>query len=89
MTILRSDRRRLAGEVVVASGAQRSGEADAPQQFSPRDGDQERSRLLPVLAVERGIRAVLLIGVGLILLTHLHTDWADVARGFVGRVGWA
>jgi uncharacterized membrane protein (DUF2068 family) len=40
-----------------------------------------------VLAVERVIRAVLLIGIGLILLTHTHADWADLARGFIGRVG--
>jgi glyoxylase-like metal-dependent hydrolase (beta-lactamase superfamily II) len=71
----------------VASVAQRSGAADAPQQFTRRNGDKERSRLLPVLAVERLIRAVLLIGVGLILLTHMHTDWADVARGFVAGLG--
>jgi uncharacterized membrane protein (DUF2068 family) len=71
----------------VASAAQRSGTADAPQQFTSRDDNQQQSRLLPVLAVERLIRAVLLIGVGLILLTHMHTDWADVARGFVARVG--
>jgi uncharacterized membrane protein (DUF2068 family) len=43
--------------------------------------------LLPVLAVERALRAVLLIGVGLILLTHTHTDWADPARRFAERIG--
>lgn len=45
------------------------------------------SRLLPVIAVERVLRAVLLIGIGLILLTHTHTDWADLARRFAERVG--
>jgi uncharacterized membrane protein (DUF2068 family) len=50
-------------------------------------GGQDRSWLLPVLAVERVLRAVLLIGVGLILLTHAHADWVDLARGFIGRVG--
>ena len=39
-----------------------------------------------MLAVERVIRAILLMGVGLLLLTHTHADWAEVARGFVGRV---
>jgi uncharacterized membrane protein (DUF2068 family) len=60
---------------------------DASQQSTRRDSGQDRSRLLPVLAVERVIRAVLLIGVGLILWTHTHADWTDVARGLVGRVG--
>ena len=32
----------------------------------------------PVLAVERMLRAVLLVGVGLILPTHAHTDSADL-----------
>jgi hypothetical protein len=71
----------------VASAAQRSGKTDAPEQSTGRDSGQDRSRLLPVLAVERVIHAVLLIGVGLMLWTHTHADWADVARGFVGRGG--
>jgi uncharacterized membrane protein (DUF2068 family) len=50
-------------------------------------GAQDQSRLLPVLAVERALRAVLLVGVGLILLTHTHTDWADPARRFAEQVG--
>jgi uncharacterized membrane protein (DUF2068 family) len=78
---------RCSGEGVVASAAERSAKADVSQQSTRRDSGQDRSRLLPVLAVERVIRAVLLIGVGLLLLTHTHADWADVARGFVGRVG--
>ncbi|MDQ2789956.1 MAG: DUF2127 domain-containing protein [Actinomycetota bacterium] len=48
---------------------------------------QDQSRLLPVLAVERMLRAVLLVGVGLILLTHTHTDWTDLARRFAEHVG--
>jgi uncharacterized membrane protein (DUF2068 family) len=71
----------------VTSAARRSGKADVSEQSIRRDSGQDRSRLLPALAVERVIRAVLLIGVGLLLLTHTHADWADVARGFVGRVG--
>jgi uncharacterized membrane protein (DUF2068 family) len=71
----------------MASAVERSGEVDAPEQSIREDGGQDRSRLLPVLAVERVIRAALLIGVGLIVLTHAHADWADLARRFVGRVG--
>jgi uncharacterized membrane protein (DUF2068 family) len=71
----------------VASAAQRSGEAGAPEQSTQSDSGQDRSRVLAVLAAERVIRAVLLIGVGLILWTHTQADWADVARGLVERVG--
>jgi uncharacterized membrane protein (DUF2068 family) len=59
-----------------ATGDQGSGD-DAP----------DRSRLLPVLAAERALRALVLIGVGVILLAHTRTDWADVARGFAERAG--
>ena len=41
-------------------------------------------RLLPWIAAERALRAVLLAGVGIVLLTHLHENWAgdvtDLAR---------
>ena len=50
-------------------------------------GGAGSSRLLPVLAAERALRAIILIGVGLILLTHLHTDWADTARHLITRAG--
>lgn len=57
--------------------AKQPGKAYAPKRSSRSDGAQDQSRLLPVLAVERTLRAVLLVGVGLILLTHTHTDWTD------------
>jgi uncharacterized membrane protein (DUF2068 family) len=71
----------------MASAADPPGRLAAPARSARSQGDQDQSRLLPVLAVERAIRAVLLIGVGLILLTHTHTDWADPARRFVEQVG--
>ena len=41
-------------------------------------------RLLPWIAAERALRAVLLVAVGIVLLTHLHENWArdvtDVTR---------
>jgi uncharacterized membrane protein (DUF2068 family) len=52
-----------------------------------QQGAADRSRLLPVLAVERVFRAALLVGVGVILLTHAHANWADVARRFAEQVG--
>lgn len=50
-------------------------------------GARDRSWLLPVFAVERTLRAVVLIGVGLILVTHAHADWADVGRRVAERAG--
>jgi uncharacterized membrane protein (DUF2068 family) len=63
-----------------AGATTRPGSSDA-------SGGATQSRLLPVLAGERGLRAVVLIGIGLILLTHLHTDWADTARRLIDRAG--
>ena len=46
--------------------------------------DRGRDRLLPWIAAERALRAVLLVAVGIVLLTHLHENWArdvtDVTR---------
>jgi len=45
----------------------------APPQASEPHGD----RLLPWIAAERAVRAVLLAAVGIVLLTHLHENWAS------------
>ena len=37
-------------------------------------------RLLPWIAAERALRAAFLIAVGLVRLTHVHTDWGRVLR---------
>ncbi|HEY6423949.1 MAG TPA: DUF2127 domain-containing protein [Pseudonocardiaceae bacterium] len=71
----------------MASAVERSGKADAPQQSNRGEGVEDGSRLLPVLAAERLLRAALLVGVGLILLTHARTDWADLARSLAEQVG--
>lgn len=70
----------------MTSAAQQPGKAHAPERTRSQ-GAADQSWLLPVLAVERVLRAVLLVGVGLILLTHAHTDWADLARRFAEQVG--
>jgi uncharacterized membrane protein (DUF2068 family) len=67
--------------------AKQPGKTYAPQRSARSDRAQDQSRLLPVLAVERMLRAVLLAGIGLILLTHTHTDWTDLARRFAEQVG--
>jgi uncharacterized membrane protein (DUF2068 family) len=62
---------------------------DTQEETEPgRDGDvRDHSRLLPLLAVERAIRALMLIGVGFILLTHARSDWADLARHVAEQAG--
>ena len=35
-----------------------------------------RDRLLPWIAAERGVRALFLLGLGVVLLTHPDTNWA-------------
>jgi hypothetical protein len=61
----------------MASAAERSGNAGQLERSTRGDGGQDRSRLLPVLAAERLLRAVLLVGVGF--------DPADAcARGLGG-----
>ena len=47
--------------------------ARAPTQAPEPRGD----RLLPWIAAERAVRAVLLVAVGIVLLTHLHENWAS------------
>ncbi len=71
----------------MASAAQPPRRLEAPDRSARSHGDQDQSRLLPVLAVERALRAVVLIGVGLILVTHTHTDWTDPARRFAEQLG--
>jgi hypothetical protein len=71
----------------MASAAEWSGNAGQLERSTRGDGGQDRSRLLPVLAAERLLRAVLLVGVGLILPTHAHADWADLARRLIGQLG--
>ncbi|PZS38111.1 MAG: hypothetical protein DLM62_15540 [Pseudonocardiales bacterium] len=71
----------------MASAAEPPRSFDPPARSARNQGAADQSRLLPVLAVERTLRAVVLVGVGLILLTHTHTDWADPARRFAEQVG--
>lgn len=59
--------------------------APSVQEPAPPPAAQARGdRLLPWIAAERAVRAVLLAAVGIVLLTHLHENWAsdvtDVAR---------
>ena len=47
----------------------------------------DSGRLLRWIAVERALRTVLLLGVGIVLLTHPHTDWAGEISHLARRLG--
>lgn len=47
----------------------------------------KRSRLLPWIAAERTLRAAFLVAVGIVLLTHVHTDWGRLLRQEAVRWG--
>ncbi|HWH11415.1 MAG TPA: DUF2127 domain-containing protein [Solirubrobacteraceae bacterium] len=63
----------------------------APATISAKDrpGDgPANDRLLPWIAAERSVRAVLLIAIGLVLITHPHTDWGKTITDLANRVGF-
>jgi uncharacterized membrane protein (DUF2068 family) len=53
------------------------------------DGDSEarHDRLLPWIAAERSIRALLLFAVGIVLLSHPHANWAKETSSLVRHLG--
>jgi uncharacterized membrane protein (DUF2068 family) len=52
-----------------------------------REQPAKRDRLLPWIAAERGVRALVLIVLGVVLLTHPHTNWAKEVRGLANDSG--
>jgi uncharacterized membrane protein (DUF2068 family) len=46
-----------------------------------------KDRLLPLIAAERGVRAVGLVAIGIVLLTHSHTDWGRVINDVAHSTG--
>ena len=45
-------------------------------------------RLLPWIAAERSVRAVGLIAIGLVLITHPHTDWGKTITDLSRHLGF-
>jgi uncharacterized membrane protein (DUF2068 family) len=54
---------------------------------APGDGPAN-DRLLPWIAAERSVRAVLLVAIGLVLITHPHTDWGKTITDLTNRLGF-
>lgn len=71
----------------MVSATGQSGSGGVSGQPDPTTAEKDQSRLLPVLAAERLVRAALLVGVGVILLTHVHADWVGLVRGYAVRAG--
>ncbi len=46
-----------------------------------------KDRLLPWIAAERAFRALVLVAVGLVLVTHPHADWASEVASFGRHLG--
>ncbi len=51
------------------------------------DAPARRDRLLPWIAAERGVRAIVLVAVGVVLVTHPHADWASEVSRLAQRSG--
>jgi uncharacterized membrane protein (DUF2068 family) len=45
-------------------------------------------RLLPWIAAERAVRALLVLAVGVVLLSHPHADWAAEVTNLARRLGF-
>jgi uncharacterized membrane protein (DUF2068 family) len=59
------------------------------QERARTTGDGPSSdRLLPWIAAERSVRAVLLVGIGLVLITHPHTDWGKTITSVSVHLGF-
>jgi uncharacterized membrane protein (DUF2068 family) len=48
---------------------------------------ERKDRLLPWIAAERAFRAVVLVVVGIVLVSHPHTDWAGEITSFAQKLG--
>ena len=49
--------------------------------------DARHDRLLPWIAAERAFRAVVLLAVGIVLVTHPHANWASDIAHLAQRLG--
>jgi uncharacterized membrane protein (DUF2068 family) len=53
----------------------------------PSSASSRRERLLPWIAAERALRAGVLIAVGIVLVSHPHTNWASEVASLAQRLG--
>jgi uncharacterized membrane protein (DUF2068 family) len=60
---------------------------DAPPAGTPQDTELGRDRLLPWIAAERAFRAIVLLAVGIVLVTHPHANWGNEIARLAGKLG--
>lgn len=51
-------------------------------------GGPSQDRLLPLIAAERALRAFVLIAVGVVLASHVHTDWGKAVTDTARHLGF-
>lgn len=51
-------------------------------------GGASQDRLLPLIAAERALRAIVLISLGVILASHVHTDWGKTVTDTARHLGF-
>ncbi len=54
----------------------------------PHDEDARHDRLLPLIAAERTIRAIVLLAIGVVLVTHPHTNWGQSITNLARHLGF-
>ncbi len=52
-----------------------------------REAPARKDRLLPWIAAERAFRAVVLVVLGIVLVTHPHANWPSEVANFAQRLG--
>lgn len=61
---------------------------DAKRQATRSGNGPGNDRLLPWIAAERLVRAVLLVGFGIVIITHPHTDWGRTVSTVARHLGF-
>lgn len=51
-------------------------------------GEAKPDRLIRAIALERGFRAIVLVGIGIVLMTHAHTDWGHTINVVARQLGF-
>jgi uncharacterized membrane protein (DUF2068 family) len=60
---------------------------DGPPPGTPQKRAGGHDRLLPWIAAERSLRAIILLAVGVVLLTHPHANWGSEIARLAGKLG--
>lgn len=61
--------------------------AERPDPATPQSTKDSRSRLLPWIAAERAFRAIVLLAVGIVLVSHPHANWGGEIARLAGKLG--